>query len=210
MPKINAPTVREHHTIVKERLLDATEQILREEGIEALSASAVAAKAGIARNSIYRYVSSVDDLRLLTLARYVPRWRDAVFSRVDLTADPATQLEQFMVANLEQTGESSHSWLMSLMRSRTKGGTGGKASGERANVKMRVANVHILITEFVEEKWRDLGVKDALSWTSFTGSILYSAFSRMEHEADAATLTDTVRRAVRGLIAAATDENFQG
>ena len=72
MPKITAPTVQEHRARMNERLVDAAENILREGGVRALTAGAVAKEAGIARNSIYRYVDSVDDLRLRVLERNVP------------------------------------------------------------------------------------------------------------------------------------------
>ena len=52
MPKIEAPTVHEHHAMVKAKLIGATEAILREKGPDSLSAGAVAEQAGIARNSI--------------------------------------------------------------------------------------------------------------------------------------------------------------
>lgn len=39
MPRINAPTVREHHEQVMTSLIDAAEQMLREEGPGALTAS---------------------------------------------------------------------------------------------------------------------------------------------------------------------------
>ena len=47
MPKIDAPTVREHHAMVKAKLIAATEEILHENGPEGLSAGAVARRAGI-------------------------------------------------------------------------------------------------------------------------------------------------------------------
>lgn len=72
MPKISAPTVREHREMMIARLVDAAEKILKDEPGKPLSAGAVAAAAGIARNSIYRYVGSVEDLRLLVLERNVP------------------------------------------------------------------------------------------------------------------------------------------
>ena len=78
MPRINAPTVREHHEQVMTSLIDAAEQILREEGPGALTAGAVSSRAGVARNSIYRYVESIDDLRGLVVERYMPGWFDAV------------------------------------------------------------------------------------------------------------------------------------
>ena len=116
VPKIDAPTVREHHEAVKARLIAAADRILRESGSGVLSAGAVAREAGIARSSIYRYVDSVDDLRLLTLAAYMPRWRNAVFDRVDDGAEPADRLRQFAVACVLQTCDPSHAWFMSLTR----------------------------------------------------------------------------------------------
>ena len=63
MPKISAPTVKEHRDQVRTRLIDAAENLLRDRGADGLTAGAVSSAAGIARNSIYRYVDSVDDLR---------------------------------------------------------------------------------------------------------------------------------------------------
>ena len=66
VPKISAPTVRQHREIVKTKLVDAAERLLRESGPDSLSAAAVAAEAGIARNSIYRYAVSYTHLTLPT------------------------------------------------------------------------------------------------------------------------------------------------
>ena len=71
MPKIDAPTVAEHRARVQQRLVDAAESILRDSPSQPLTAAAVSAQAGIARNSIYRYVDSVDDLRVLVIRRYL-------------------------------------------------------------------------------------------------------------------------------------------
>ena len=131
VPKISAPTVRQHREIVKTKLVDAAERLLRELGPDSLSAAAVAAEAGIARNSIYRYVDSVDDLRLLTLARYIPRWREAVFSQVDADAPPVVRLRQFAVASLMQSNESSHGWLMSTSPTSTRWPTASSANNGR-------------------------------------------------------------------------------
>lgn len=208
MPKISAPTVREHHEIVKERLIDATEQILREGGMGALSAGAVAAKAGIARNSIYRYVDSVDDLRLLMIARYVPRWRAAVFAEVDETADPGVRLEQFMVASLKQTGEASHTWLMNLMR--TRGKSAGKRSEgapkhaqEHGAARNEIANIHGLIAGFMQEQWSLIDIEGPERWAGFAGSLLYSAFQQVERGADIAEVAADLGRATRALVTAA-------
>ncbi|WP_346010635.1 helix-turn-helix domain-containing protein [Streptomyces sp. SID5910] len=58
--------------------MDAAEAILNEGGVESLTAGAVAARAGIARNSIYRYFGSIEDLLELVVTREFPAWIDVV------------------------------------------------------------------------------------------------------------------------------------
>ena len=88
MPKIAAPTVAQHRAMVQRRLIDAAEEIMRSGEPQRLTAGAVTSAAGIARNSIYRYVDSVDDLRGLVLARHLPAWIDAVAAELEAVDDP--------------------------------------------------------------------------------------------------------------------------
>ena len=67
-----------------------------------LTAGAVTSAAGIARNSIYRYVDSVDDLRGLVLARHLPAWIDAVAAELGAVDDPAERIVVWGRANLQQ------------------------------------------------------------------------------------------------------------
>ncbi|MBM7824492.1 AcrR family transcriptional regulator [Arcanobacterium pluranimalium] len=117
MPSISAPTVKEHHRIMFDKLVDAAEEILRKRGPEELTAGAVAKAAGIARNSIYRYVSSVDDLRILVLERYLPQWQKAVDNAIDRNAAPQQQILALAVVSLELAQSTGHSWLISVMKS---------------------------------------------------------------------------------------------
>lgn len=114
MPRISAKTVAEHREIVQRRLVDAAEEILRSGDASELTAGVVAQKAGIARNSIYRYVNSVDDLHGLVLGRHLPAWMDAVRAELDQVHDPEERIVVWMRANLEQASASGHGWLMGL------------------------------------------------------------------------------------------------
>ena len=62
MPQIDAPTVAEHRAQQREALLDAAEAILLDAGHGALTFRALGERTGLARNSIYRYFGSRDDL----------------------------------------------------------------------------------------------------------------------------------------------------
>ena len=112
MPKIEAPTVAEHRAMIRSRLIDAAETIMRERPDSPLTAGAVTAVAGIARNSIYRYVDSVDDLRGLVVERYLPDWLRAVDAAMQAASTPAERVVSWVRVNLEQatmeTASSTH------------------------------------------------------------------------------------------------------
>ncbi|MDO4887742.1 MAG: TetR/AcrR family transcriptional regulator [Actinomycetaceae bacterium] len=236
MPKISAPTVREHHERVKEKLVAGTERILWESGPEALSAAAVAKTAGIARNSIYRYVESVDDLRLLAIARYMPRWREAVFSQVDAQAEPEHRLAQFMVACVEQTRKPSHGWLVRLARHSSskkkreaagaaatygearsangdaKAGAAGAEGGlsEREAIRRDIAKFHVVVDEFIARQWDEIGVDDVGLWAGYSRALLFEALQQVEKEPDSEAVSATLRSSILAMVQAARGSGNEG
>jgi AcrR family transcriptional regulator len=115
VPRIDAPTVAEHREHVQAHLVEAAEVLMR--AGEPVTASAVSAAAGIARNSIYRYVESVDDLRALVIGRYLPAWMTAVEAAMDLAATPGDRVCAWVRTNLTEAGAAGHGWLMEAVRS---------------------------------------------------------------------------------------------
>lgn len=146
MPKIDAPTVAEHHAIVQRRLVDAAEEILRRRPSEPLTAGAVSSAAGIARNSIYRYVDSVDDLRGLVVDRYLPDWMNAVAAAMAAAATPAQQVVAWVGANLEQSTVTGHGWLMDAAR----------AMSPNVSIDQAVAQAHAGMWTSLTDAWRSL------------------------------------------------------
>lgn len=102
MPKIDAPTVAEHRAMIRTRLIDAAEAILRESPSSHLTAGAVTSAVGIARNSIYRYVDSVEDLRSLVVDRYLPGWLTTVSAAMEIAGSPGEGVVAWVRSNLEQ------------------------------------------------------------------------------------------------------------
>lgn len=124
MPKISAPTVKEHHQVMFAKLVDAAEDILRSQGAFELTAGEVAKRVGIARNSIYRYVDSVTDLRVLVLERYLPQWFRTMSQAVDMTAPPLEQLISLVTASFSLAQDTGYQWLIEVMQV-------ARASGEK-------------------------------------------------------------------------------
>ncbi|MBK7822603.1 MAG: TetR/AcrR family transcriptional regulator [Tessaracoccus sp.] len=114
MPKIAAATIAEHRENVLAALVDASERILR--AGEPLTAGVVSAAAGIARNSIYRYVDSVDDLRVLVLERYLPDWERAVTTALAPLDDPGDRVVEWVRVNIRQAFLTGHGWFITMAR----------------------------------------------------------------------------------------------
>jgi AcrR family transcriptional regulator len=114
VPKINAPTVREHRSRMEAALVDAAEDILREG--RGLTVGAVARRVGIARSSVYKYVESVDDLIEAVVARDFPRWLAAVRREVDAAPTAPERILAYARANIAEGSGRDHHWRVGLAR----------------------------------------------------------------------------------------------
>ena len=118
VPKISADTLAEHREEVLSSLMEGTKRILLSGGERKLTAASVAADAGIARNSIYRYVSSVDDLVDLVVAQGFTDWAAAVASAVDDAPDARAGVVAYVRSNLTLAASGEHTLQSSLSRAR--------------------------------------------------------------------------------------------
>ncbi|GAA0708389.1 TetR/AcrR family transcriptional regulator [Dactylosporangium roseum] len=116
MPKIRAGTVREHRAQRLDQLVDAAEAIMAEHGVDGLTAGAVATRAGIARNSIYRYFDSIDELIELVVTREFPAWVSAVGAAVEAERTPQARAVAYVRTNLELAARGSHGRRAALSR----------------------------------------------------------------------------------------------
>lgn len=73
MPKISAPTVAEHRARQRDMLLAAARDLLIERGYAGLSFTALAARTGLARPTIYSYFRSKDDLVVALVGAEFPQ-----------------------------------------------------------------------------------------------------------------------------------------
>jgi AcrR family transcriptional regulator len=146
VPKIDAPTVAEHREMIRTRLIDAAEAILRERPSGQLTASAVTSRAGIARNSIYRYVDAVEDLRSLVVDRYLPDWLTAVVAAMEAATTPSDRVVAWVSTNLEQAASTGHGWLMEAART----------PASNVSVDETVAQAHAGMRDLLTDAWTTL------------------------------------------------------
>ncbi len=167
MPKIAAETtVREHRERMLATLVDAAERILVEGG--ELTASAVVAEAGLARNSLYRYVGHVDDLKVLVVARYLPAWSQAVDEAVRAHDDPRDRALAYVRQNLAEAAVAGHGRLMSLV-----------ATVDPAS-RVQLAEAHVTMARTLGDQVRALGAEHPALVAAVVDGILATGFAALD------------------------------
>lgn len=107
MPKISAPSVAEHHAAQERALLEATREILRETG-KAPSMAEVAARAGLARSSVYQYFSSRQALLQGLVMDIFPRWAERITQAMEAASTPADAVLAYARSNLDLVADGEH------------------------------------------------------------------------------------------------------
>ena len=190
MPKIEAGSVREHRAQRLAQLIDAAEAILNEGGLESLTASAVAARVGIARNSIYRYFDSIEDLLELVVTREFPAWIDAVERTVAAETTPEDQAVAYVRANLEQAARGTHGWRASLSR--------GSLS---PSARERVRNLHASLHETLARVVRELEQPQPELTVAVLQAVVDACIRRIDQGDELTTVSDFAEGAARRLLA---------
>lgn len=193
MPRIAAPTVQEHHERVLAALIDAAETIMRSGGPGALTAAAVSREVGIARNSLYSYVRSVDELRGLVLTRHLPPWLAAVDAAVAGRDDARERLLAWARGNLDQAARSGHGWLMGIARE----------GALPEQLRRELADVHAG-SDAVTGAWRELlgpgRPADLALLVAMTHQLVDAGFARLDAGDDAGAVTEGVLAALAAVI----------
>lgn len=115
MPRIDAPTVAEHHARQRRSLLDAARALLAETG-QAPSMAAVGRRAGLARSSVYQYFDSPEALLHAVVGDVFPDWADQVRTRVDAAGEPPARVWAYVEANIALFASSEQAVAQALAR----------------------------------------------------------------------------------------------
>lgn len=108
MPRIEADTVAEHRANQHDALLDAAESVLMEDGYEALNFRVLGERTGIARNSVYRYFTSSDDVVAALCERDMPRWLLEIESAMAVAPDQPARMAAYVETQLQLVAGGHH------------------------------------------------------------------------------------------------------
>jgi AcrR family transcriptional regulator len=114
MPRIDAPTVAEHHQMRRSALMAAAGDLLATQGVESVTLGAVGAAAGLARSSVYQYFDSTGSLLAALVEQELPRATAHLAAVVAREADPSDKVQAFVKASLRAATDDNHRAMAAL------------------------------------------------------------------------------------------------
>ena len=185
MPRITAASVPEHREAQRRAILDATRELLAAAPDVEPTFAAVAAKAGLARPSIYHYFASREELFRAVVVEAVPRWIEAVATATGAHDDPTDRIVAYVEANLTLVADGEHAVLSALA-----------SFSPRAFADPWVQELHGRLVEPLVAALRDAGTAEPEVVAELVNAVAQRAGGLIEGGAD----VSVVRTAVRALL----------
>ena len=108
MPRIKAPTVKEHRLEQKKLLLDCSRKIILSEGLSGLSFDVLAIKAKISRPAVYEYFKTKDDLIREIILLEFSKWEEDLIKVIEAVEDPIDVIQIFVKTQLIWVKQGRH------------------------------------------------------------------------------------------------------
>ena len=114
VPKIQAATVVEQRQMRQRQLMDAALSLALEGGVDAITVSAVAKRAGLSRSSIYEYFSSSADLVADLVVEEMAHYSSRLLIAVGNVEEPYEYIELWIAEALQYIIDGRHMLVKSL------------------------------------------------------------------------------------------------
>lgn len=125
MPRIDAPTVREHIQRQTDAILDAGARLVAERGLRNVELGDIATAVGLKRTSLYRYFPNKEAIVAAWFARELPVATARGVAVLDAPGTPGERVGAWLDLQVALTAEESHRLAVRLVRE--SGGLQGKA-----------------------------------------------------------------------------------
>lgn len=194
MPRIEAPTVAEHHAARAAELSRLAVDIVETEGASALTLAELARRAGLSRPSLYSYFRSRDDLVTTICEQAVTVWAEEVIASMEAESDPLLRLRAFVTAQLEAAAASRHQAAFALLE-----------SGLSREGHQRVMAAHAPLQTALRQAVEQIGLEAAATVVPMVQAVVSSAYAEIQAGADADRVMQGASRFVEGGLAALTE-----
>jgi len=185
MPRIDAPTVAEHHQMRRASLLAAGAEILETDGPVSLTHGALGEAAGIARTSVYQYFPSRDELIEAVIEYAFAHAQSRVAAAVESEADPLDRVRTYVSQALAQASNTTHSAFSTIPNDLLS-----------ASNRDRLDALHREVVAPLRDALTDLGAPHPSLTASLINGMVHAAAQRVlagdDLEAVTAALVDAV------------------
>jgi AcrR family transcriptional regulator len=189
MPRLIEATLAEHRAHQRGVLLDAAYELLVEGGYAAMTVSALAARAGLARPSVYSYFPSRDDVAVAVCERELPRWLESVQAAMDAAAEPADKVAAYIGSQLELAASGMHQLAEVLGRAPLN-----------ADARARIRAIHDRFGPKVVDVLGDLGVARPVLAAALVQGVVNAGLQRISGgEPPANVIADAVDLVLGGV-----------
>ena len=113
-PRIQEATIREQRQMRQRQLMDAALSLAMEDGVDSVTVSAVAKRAGLARSSIYEYFASSADLIADLVMEEMAHYNKRLLKAVDNVEDPFEYISLWIEEALQYVVDGRHLLVKSL------------------------------------------------------------------------------------------------
>jgi AcrR family transcriptional regulator len=164
MPKIDAPTVAEHHSRRRTALVAAGADLLAAGGVDAVTLGAVGSATGLARSSVYQYFDSAPALLAAVVEDVFPRSTEKLRAAMLRADSPQDKVDAYVGTALELATDSAHRSLYALA-----------GAGLPEACRARIAELHAEQFAPLRDAVAELGVADPALSTRLLLGVLQSA-----------------------------------
>ncbi len=185
MPRIDAPTVAEHHQMRRGALLAAGIEILSTEGPSGLTHSALGEAAGIARTSVYQYFPSRDELIDSVIDHAFASASAHLTATVEHASNPVDRVAAYVTHAVARASDATHRIVASI--------PGDRLSAAYAQ---RLHELHRAALAPLREALTELGVPDPSLTASLIDAMVQAASRRILAGDDPAAVTPALVAAV--------------
>jgi len=113
-PKIQEATIREQRQMRQRQLMDAALSLAMEDGVDSVTVSAVAKRAGLARSSKYEYIASSADLIADLVMEELAYYNNRLLKAVGNVEDPFEYISLWIEEALQYVVDGRHLLVKSL------------------------------------------------------------------------------------------------
>jgi len=194
MPKIAAENIEVHVRRQTERILDASAQLFTQNGYRATDLGKIAASAGLARNSLYRYFASKDHILVAVLQREMQPFIARTMTLADANPNPATRIDAWLDLQMELATGPCHAMIKML----------GDMTDASDDLHAEIRSLHVPPREALETAVGELLVdsdRDARVVSAMIASMVQSAGGLAMGETDADAVVNELKTSVRSILA---------